>query len=199
MSLFRKGVFFLLLFLLSSCGYRFVEIGEAQGKTITIPYVQGDEEGLLTAALANKIALLTPFSVVVSRGDYELEAKILSIEHEDIGFRYDREEKSRNFIEPKRLVSDEERKSLSIEVRLIERTTQKILLGPEVMTSYVNYDYVNSDTIDDLSFFSNGRRISVLQFSLGQLDAPENAREAAVTPLFDDLATQIAEGLNNFY
>jgi len=186
-----------LLLTCGGCGYRLATLDTTHRPTITVPYVEGDISGELTSALIHAIAKNTSFEPRVSHGRYRLDVTILSSVHNYIGFRYDRDEITGERID--RLQPDEERKTVKVEVQLVDTYSGKPILGPQIIEGRTDYDYVNSDVLSDLSFLNKaGRRESVLQFSLGQLDAVENAREAALTPLYERLASQIAFSLASF-
>lgn len=180
-----------LFLFLTACGYRLVQ---EEDSSITIPYIKGDVDGKLTSALAYSISSNTPYQYQVSDGRYQLLGEILSTDYEKVGFRYDRDETTGNRIN--RLTQVEERKELALRVELIDTLTGETLLGPEVIISSSDYDYVDSDSIRDLSLSSaTGRPISVLQFSMGQLGAFEDARSEALTTIYDKLARKVSSAI----
>ena len=92
----------------------------------------------------------------------------------------------------------ENREIITVEVKLIDTYTQEIILGPEVISASADYDYVDSNSIRDLTFIQpNGHPTTIIDFSLGQLDSIEGAHDDAQTPIFRKLAQRIADGLIN--
>ncbi len=180
-----------LFLLLTACGYR---LARQEDNSITIPYIKGDVDGKLTSALAYSISSNTPYHYQVSGGRYQLLGEILSTDYEKIGFRYDRDETTGNRIN--RLTQVEERKEIVLRVALIDTLTGETLLGPETIISNSDYDYVDSDSIRDLSLLSPaGRPISVLQFSMGQLGAFEDARSEALITIYEQLARKVSSAI----
>ncbi len=182
--------------LLSSCGYRFNDEDPTyQSKTISIPFVKGDTtDGQLTAALVREISTSGRFQYVGHDAHLTLQVVIVQDDKEKIGYRYDRHPISGKLRH--NLVPTEGRRVLKTEVTLIDNITQKILVGPVFVTAMAEYDYVNSDNVYDLSFITpNGKRETVLNFSLGQLDSIEGAEDNALDPLYRSMALKIADGL----
>src|SRR5437899_3061785 len=105
----------LLLVLLSSCGYRFEneEPVLSTAKTITVPYVKGDTEGLLTNELIHQLTN-AGFNCLQGGGDLILNGVVVADNSERIGFRYDRHGptgKRRH-----RLIASENRRVVTVEI-----------------------------------------------------------------------------------
>jgi len=181
----------LLLCLFSSCGYYF----EGREKiAISVPYVQGDFEGELTDALVGAVSRSSQFRFAHGEGDWILSAKILDHSHNRIGFRYDRDDKSGK--RRKNLRGTENRGTITVEVSVVNATTGKLILGPQVIESSADYDYVDQNSLLDLSFIdAAGDRQTSIAFSLGQLDSVAAAGEDALYPTYDQLAQRIIDGL----
>ncbi len=109
---------------------------------------------------------------------------------EKIGFRIDPQlvdGKVRN-----NLLTTEERKSIAMEVSLC--CGNEVAFGPYQITADVDYDFVDGDSIRDLTFVSPaGETLTVLPFSLGQLEPVDSANEAAMRPLYRRLAQKIVD------
>ena len=89
---------------------------------------------------------------------------------------------------------------MSVEVTLIDTYNGKELIIPTIVKGTADYDFVDPDSTRDISFINPaGARTSVLQFSLGQLDSPQDARDASLTPLHARLAKKIISGINNLF
>ncbi len=182
--------------LLIGCGYRTYE-GElsCHYPTLSIPYIEGDINGEFTAKLTHQIATLSDFRIVRDRGDLILQAKILKDDTHHIGYQYDRKKISGERIE--RLIPNEGRRVLLVEFSLYERGTNCLVKGPFQVEATADYDFVDPDSVVNVTFLNpSGTRLSVLDFSLGQLDSSEGARDAARHPLYTQLAKKIASGIS---
>ena len=188
----RRTVSFSLILFLVSCGYRWADMLE--DRTISIPYVVGDEDGRLTSELIT--AFSHSFATVVRKGGkYELRVSVLTQQRDTIGFRIDRQQikgKSK-----KNIVADEERTTLTVEAALYEQGGKDPVFGPQQFTACVDYDFVDGDSYRDLTFVDSfGATQTVLAFSLGQLESTESAREAATRPLYSRIAKSIVDSIS---
>lgn len=185
----------LISVLLSSCGYR-VENDERSLTfcTLEVPYFQGDKNGLLTDAVIQELASSGDFHIVRSGGALVLEGKVVKDENEHIGYQYDRDPTSGRRIN--RLIPNEGRREVSVEISVVNSHTQDIVKGPYLITVSGDYDFVDSDSLQDTSFISGtGMRSSVLFFSMGQLDSVDGAQSSSLRPIYRHLGIKIAEGL----
>lgn len=179
MRIFR---FLSLLVILTSCGYTLNTVpGYSEAPTISIPYVQGDVDGQLTAALIHQISLSGEYVYRTSGGEYVLEARIIDESYENIGFRFDRSRKDclKHYIIPVEM-----REGLLVEVQVIASCSGEIVLGPNRLLADVEYDH-DYYTIRD----------GVNVFSLGQLTDIDSAEDAAKTPLYQKLAEKVSSWL----
>ncbi|MBS0630099.1 MAG: hypothetical protein JSS30_07765 [Verrucomicrobia bacterium] len=183
---------FLCLVLLTACGYH-LERGEKIA--ISVPYVINDFEGALTEELARAISRTANFKYSKDDGDWILKAKILRTNNDRIGFRYDRDDRSGKRRD--NIIGTENRKEITVEVCVIDATTDKMIAGPQVIKADAMYDYVDPNSLRDLSFIDpdTGRRVTSISFSLGQLDSVGTAGEDATYPVFRLLAQKIVDGL----
>jgi hypothetical protein len=185
-----KHLLFFLLFL--SCGYHCRRAD--QKPTISIPYVPSDYEGQLTSELARQIAASGGYTYVRSGGELTLKVAIVGDASDRIGFRYDRKETSGKI--EHNLMPTENRRTLTAEVTLLETATDKIVAGPTEVQAFAEFDYVDVNSLKDLSFVtSSGKRQTVLNYSLGQLDSVEGAQDDAMLPIYRLLAQKIVTGL----
>lgn len=176
--------------LLTSCGYRW-EI-EKERPTIEVPYVSGDGDGSLTAEIVRALAVSGIGEVRQWGARYRLQVAIARSEGETIGYRRDRQKVSGE--SQKNLVASEKRKTMSVETALYENATNQVICGPFRIDAFIDFDYVDGDSIQDLVFIGpNGVRQVVLPFSLGQLESIEAAEEAAMRPLNVELAHKIID------
>lgn len=187
--------FLLTLCLCAGCQYGF-DSGRSgwEGVTVTVPYIEGDVQGKLTDALICQLAASSGFVPVVAGGAYTLKVKVVSLADKKIGYRYHRDDTTGELRH--RLMPAEDRRVISAEVVLIEESTGKILIGPDITTASAEYDYVDPDSIRELTFTdSHGNPRVVLDFSLGQLDSIEGAQDDVNTPLFRLLSQKIIDGI----
>lgn len=180
--------------LFTSCGYRWQpEFPDSARPTVTVPYVIGDEEGLLTAEIIGALSRSGLVDVLHYGGDYRLQISILSSGSETIGYRRDPQKvdnkKMRN------LLAVEGRRNMTIEATLFMGATNEIASGPYKISSGAEYDYLDGDSIQDLTFIGPAGVITVLPFSLGQLEPSESAQEAAAKPLYTRLAQKIVDAI----
>lgn len=173
--------FFLLLF--SGCGYQFGSGNSltTQYTTISVPYVQGDVNGAFTAAIAEEIARSGIFEYRAISGALELIIKDVRICEDNIGYRYDRKRSGKLTNE---VIPTEARLTVTAEVSVIESASQRILMGPVLLSASVDYDH-------DYYFSRNGVNI----FSLGQLIDMDEAYSAALVPLRRVFAQKVVDYL----
>ena len=85
---------------------------------------------------------------------------------------------------------------MTIEVALCQGT--EVVYGPYRVAADADYDYVDGDSIRDLTFIdSSGSTITVLPFSLGQLEPKESAALAATKPLYRRLAQKVVDAISS--
>lgn len=181
--------------LLASCGYRFDGPRySSERPTISIPYVEGDLGGQLTDELIRQIAASGFFEYRKEGGQLLLKVKVLSNNFQKIGYRFDRDDTTGHL--RKNLFAAEERDTMAVEVTLMRAYSDEVLVGPATVQASAEYDYVDSSSLQDLSFINSfGKRVTVINFSLGQLDTVEGAEDDAATPLFKHLAQKIVDGI----
>lgn len=162
---------------LSSCGYRFEEEeNSGSTRTITVPYVRGDAEGILTNELIRQLASSGHFECVRAGGDLILNAVLVSDDTERIGYRHDRHGPKGKLRH--RLVPDENRRTAIVQISLIDSRTDEIILEPTSVFANIDYDYIDSNSIRDLLFIdTHGVPRRSISFSLGQLDSVEGAQD----------------------
>lgn len=183
------------LLLLCGCGYSF-EGSEPEGGvvTISIPYIKGDGEGQLNSELAKALSSSGMFDYVQNGGELILEASIIADGDDRIGYRFDRNPTSGELRD--NIVGTENRRAMSAEVKLIDSYTHEVVLGPQVIRVTADYDYVDSNSIRDLVFFTTkDSPQKVLDFSLGQLDSVDGAHDDTSFVVYKLLAQKIVDGL----
>lgn len=183
-AFFQGFLFFISLFLVSSCQYHFGESDlSARYRTISIPYAEGDEKGELTTEVIKAISTSGALSFQYEGGDLTLKLKIIEISDENIGFRYDRNKEGhlRNTIIP-----TETRQRATVEVVLIDNLTSKTVRGPTRITATVDFDH---------DFYSSRNAINI--FSLGQLTDFDVAQDTSMHSLNRILAEKISDYIVN--
>jgi hypothetical protein len=189
-SALKSGLQLCALSLLLSCGYRVADPEDR--KTISVPYVEGDQQGELTAELIWQLEHTGLYEFVRGGADLVLKVSIIGDQKETIGFSYDRHAESGKI--EKNLMATENRRNLVAKVTLLEG--EKVVLGPVEITGWGEYDYVDVNSLRALSFINeNGKREKVITFSLGQLDSVEGAEDNVLVPAYRLLARKIVMAL----
>lgn len=199
MQLLWKTLTSLIFLFCTSCGYHMNDESLCSfHKQISIPYIKGDSNGKLTDALIKQLCLSNYFTYSQERGDLILEGEIIQDAKEYLGYQFDRHPISG--VRINRLVPDEERREITIRFSLIDPESQRVAFGPMELTAYSDYDFFNSDSLQDTSFINEANhRESVLFFSLGQLDSLQGASQVALDPLYRKLAQKMVEGMENIF
>lgn len=148
----------------------------------------------MTNALVRELSASPRFRYRQNDGRWVLSVKIISLDDDRIGFRYDRSpntDKRRNNV-----IGVENRLRMSAEVAIIDTFCDDFIMGPEIVTAEIDYDYNDPDSLRDLSVITpSGKRQSSVAFSLGQLDSFDAAKVDAMRPLYEKLARKIVEGI----
>lgn len=181
--------------LLTSCGYRLSGSEEKVSSRVSIPYVKGDLDGQLTAAIITKFSTSSRWQYVQDAADLVLDIEILESDRHYIGYKYDRVKSTAELIN--RLIPNEGRRTLKVKLQLLDAKKEHTVYGPYEIEAFADYDFVNFDTYKDLAFVNQeGVAESVLSFSLGQLDSEEGGKEAVQAAVYQNLAEKILIGLD---
>jgi hypothetical protein len=189
-----KNILLCSLFLFClSCSYKCHLPDEISNKSINIPFVRGDTDGILTEALVFQLTASGLVAYKQSNADYKLHVNVLNVENDKIGYRKDRQPDG---CYRKNLMPVEGRERVSVECYLTSSLTGETVWGPRIISADVDYDYVDQDSLKDLSFIDKeGQRQTILSYSLGQLESIPCAQEAALRPLSMKLAKNIVNAL----
>jgi hypothetical protein len=183
---YRKLIFLLALisFAFSGCGWHVSKsMNKNNEKSISIPYVEGDSDGLLTASIIEQVEQQGGYKYVRDGGQLLLKVKVIDKESENIGFRYD----PKHFAEKvKRVIPNEGRLKKLVEVSVLQGSTQECILGPIYIMGTCDFDHEN---------YSPDRNINI--FSLGQLSDIDTTYEVVDVPLNRDIGKKIALFLDN--
>lgn len=157
--------FLLLLVLLASCGYRWQpEYPTASRPTIAVPFASGDDDGAFTNEIVRAFASSGLADIRLRDADFRLQVAILNTTTETIGYRKDRQKVDGKI--KRNMVGDEGRKIISIEATLFKGGTDEIAYGPYSITADADYDFVDGDSYQDLTFVDpKGITQAVLPFS----------------------------------
>lgn len=169
---------------LSGCGYRFGQGGcTAVGyDTISVPFVCGDEDGSLTAAVIKEIERSGTLKYVSSGGSLILKINLLDLRDENIGFRYDRNKEGKL---TRSVIPTETRLKAIAEVCVVDACGGNTILGPVILSTSIDFDH---------DYYSSHNGINI--FSLGQLTDYDDARDAVRNPLNKALGRKIVEYVN---
>ncbi len=169
-----------ILLCATSCGYKFSRSWhDAERPSLSIAYIEGDNEGELAVALVKVLSSAGIFQYRPHGGDHLLKIKLIDFSDENIGFRYDRNNQGEvNVL----VIPTEVRTTAQADVSVIEACSGRILFGPERVSAGYDYDYDNNVGNDNV-------------FSLGQLTDQDSAQEMSKKPLFYILAQKILDML----
>jgi hypothetical protein len=186
---------FLPFLLLCGCGYRFDGCKDQEKLvTVSIPYIKGDGEGQLNSQLVLALSSSGQFDYAHSNGDLIIQAAIVSDGDSRVGYRFDRNPTTGKLRD--NIVGTENRRTVTVQVSIVSAYTNEIVLGPQMISVIADYDYVDSNSIRDLTFeTSPGSFQKVLDFSLGQLDSVEGGHDDASAVLYREIAQKIVDGL----
>lgn len=193
MKLFSLCLAVMSLLSLSGCGYR----GEDSNilshyNSISVPFVVGDQDGSLTSAIVRELSLSSPLPYSHTSGDLVLRVKILDIEEDNVGYRYDR--KKRGTIR-KRIIPTETRLTVQVEVTLENRCGQPVLPTVIITTNQdFDHDYYSTRNFDPEN---NTNSYGVNIFSLGQLSEVDAARDTVITPINALISKKIVDYLSD--
>lgn len=173
--------FIVIACLLSACGYHLGPGGSLpnQYPSISVPYVEGDQEGALTAAIIKEIVRTGDFDYRYHGGGLILKVKQVEIDEDNIGFRYDRKKRGELTSD---VIPTETRVTMVVELSVVEAASCRTVLGPVLLSASVDYDH---------DYYSSRDGVNI--FSLGQLTDLDAAYDAVQTPLNRAMAEKIVD------
>lgn len=193
----RKNIVFSLIVcvFLSSCGYHIGDGGALSSyQTFTVPYIDGDRDGVLTAALIKELAHSGSLFYCRKGAQLIVQVSLIETNEEHIGFQYGREKKKKRQKLEKSVVPIETRITAVACVTIKETSSCCTLLGPVEIEASVDFDHEYYFTSDE-----SNNTIPVNVFSLGQLNDIEAARDDVKEPLYHALAQKIAQYVIHFW
>jgi hypothetical protein len=174
------SLIFIFLSTFFSCGYHGGQGGTLTAyRTISVPYVEGDWDGSLTAALIKQMSVSGALTYQNSGASLILKAKILDYRDDQIGYRYERNKHGKL---RKVVIPDETRTTLTVEVIVVEAASGSTIMGPVRLSADVEFDH---------DYYSLPHHVNI--FSLGQLTDIDSAFDAAQRPLNECLAKKIVD------
>lgn len=175
---------FVISILLTGCGYQFGSNSLSERySSISVPFVEGDRDGALTAELIKQVSSQTYFDFEKEGGSLILQVKLLDFSDINIGFRYDRDGEG-NLL--RTIIPAETRTTVTAEMQVIEACTGQVVVGPVCLCAYVDYDH---------EYYSSRNGVNI--FSLGQLTDSYEAHDAMYHPLNIALSQKIVDYINN--
>lgn len=167
--------------MLSSCAYKMGQGGglPCRYPTVSVPYVVGDKDGTLTAAIIKDLVRSGSFDYRYSGGSLILNIVVVDLSEENIGFRYDRKKRGKL---TKDIIPTESRITIVVELSAIESASCCTVLGPVRLSASVDYDH---------DYYSSRDGVNI--FSLGQLSDLDEAYNAVQAPLFRAIAQKISD------
>lgn len=191
-----KKIFYLGWFFLAfGCSYKMDTSDGLVQKRVNVPFVIGDSDGRLTAALTYQLSSQGLLEYSHSKADFILRAEVISLTNDKIGYKKDRDPDGKL---RKNLMPIEGREKIEVRVTLLSNLNKEVVWGPKLFSTDIDYDYVDEDSVKDLSFINDsGQRETVLSFSLGQLESVFCAQEAALRPLYIKIAKNIVSVLSS--
>lgn len=173
-----------ILFVTSSCGWHLANNEENRGRlALTIPYVSGDSDGLMTQELVGQVERQGAFSFAQQGAPLELKVELLDSESSNIGFRYDPDKLADG---KQKIIPNEVRRKILAKVTIIDTASQKVLLGPAHILGSIDFDH---------QYYNLSHNIN--NFSLGQLTDIDTTYDVVEIPLYRNLAQKIAIYLEN--
>jgi hypothetical protein len=169
------------IILFSCSGYHFNDDTglAARYASISVPYVNGDLDGSLTAAIVNEFVQAGMFEYRAVGGNLILRANLLDYQDDNVGFRYDRKKDGER---RKAIIPTETRRNIYVEVTVEDAASKSVVLGPAQLSASVVFDHDYEYARDEVNVFS-----------LGQLSDFNQAVDAAQAPLNQILARKIVD------
>lgn len=162
--------------------------------SVSFPFVEGDTSGQLTQELVHAFYENPWFQYKNQAGDIQLHLKIISLNTEITGYRKDSLKGEKKYLRP-----IEGKSRVGIEVKAFSMGCTEPLFPPFQVVSEIDFDYVDGNASSDLSFVDlEGKKETVLRFSLGQLEPKDSAEEACLLPLYHDLAQKMVQQLLSY-
>ena len=184
---------FVLVILCSSCSYHFVD--SSRSYSFNILPIKGDQDSLLLSSLTAEIMKNSQFIYSAFNSQYDVEIIFKQLDTDHVDYQYQTEAVSNEIIN--RLSPVEGEHDLIVSFSLTNKNNRKKVLGPIEFRQIVNYDFSDYRSYNDLTFIDlQGQSQTVLNYSLGQLAAEDDARASAKVAAYKAIAKKIAAYLS---
>ncbi len=169
----------------ASCSYHMGFDGPCQHqyRSISVPFIIDDVEGSLTTEVIRRLSRVSSFEYCPCGGDLILQAAIIEVRDENIGFSYDVTNKGKI---TKSIIPTETRLTMLVEVSVLDGISGEVVLGPSRLRGGVDFDH---------EYESSRNAINI--FSLGQLSDYDDAYDEAFDPLNRIMARKIVDFVND--
>lgn len=193
-----KSVFITVLLALActSCRYQAASLninGDAVVET-SIAVIKKDPQGYLRNYLAREMATTGSLYYKDTNAKYTLKVSIEEDTNSKITFLWDRNPVTNENL--KVFYPSEGMHEVVAKIELVDTQTGDAVIEPFFLNASADYDFVNPTVRNSVQFRDAlGGEESILQYSLGQLDSEEGAKEASYNPVYQRLAKKIVNRL----
>ncbi len=192
----KVGYVSLLVLLCSSCNYGIAKL-DIDGASVietTIPVIKKDPRGILRNQIAREMSFTNSIQYKDRKAKYKLLVTITEDATSKITFMWDRNPKTNADLEV--FYPTEAQREMVAKVELVDAKSGVAVIEPFFLKADSIYDFVNPTVPGTLEFndpFVGD--VSILQYSLGQLDSEEGAEIESYEPAFEMLAKKIVSRL----
>ena len=183
--------------LCNSCNYGLAKL-DIDGASVietTIPVIKKDPRGILRNQLAREMSFTNSIHYKDRNAKYKLLVTITEDATSKITFMWDRNPKTNANLDV--FYPTEGQREVVAKVELVEAKTGVAVIEPFYLRAESIYDFVNPTVPGTLEFNDPYvGDISVLQYSLGQLDSEEGAETESYEPAYEMLAKKIISRLS---
>lgn len=173
----------------TSCSYHFVD--QAETYSFNVLPIRGDQDSLLLSSVTSEIMKNTKFVYSAFRSQYDVELIFKQIDTGHVDYQYQTDAVTGEIIN--RLSPVEGAHDIIVSFSLINSSTRKKVLGPVEFRQIINYDFSDYRSYNDLTFVDlQGTNQTVLNYSLGQLAAEDDAKASAKMMAYKAMAKKIA-------
>lgn len=167
--------------LLTSCGYHLGTPSLSKSyETFHVSYAKGDNKGIFTSILIEKIASGTQLRYANCDADLEIKVCLSSPAQRNIGYIYGTGNKS------KVTFANEGRLTQNATLTVVDTNRKCTIIPTTNLVAWFDYD-----------FESDAGTVNRHAFSLGQLEMNPIAKDVATPPLYGLLAEKVVDYLKN--
>ncbi len=178
---------------LVSCGYHFNSPSEER-PVVTILPIKADFDGQFSQALVEELTH-AKVKYAAFNAKYEVEVQLVQFNTSHTDYQYQTDDETSKVIN--RLSPVEGEHDIIVNVSVYKKGSKKKILGPISFRQTYHYDFTDFRSYHDLSFTdSDGISNTVLNYSLGQLAAEDDAKSSAKKCLYQKISKKIAAFLS---